>query len=149
MAKVPDELGTLLAWPLFQEYHKSCPNFSDQVDRFLRATMDEVRTSTSNKVVRSILHIIGLADFGLFRKSVLRLELTGIIAYPRQRDHSAHTLFNYLLGWYFFRHAAALSGPLDDHFKIRGVGVVSGPLFQRDVFFGHIWQYVSLLHDIG
>jgi hypothetical protein len=151
MGKVPDELGMLTSWPTFQEYHKQCQNFPGQLDRFLTATMDEVRTSTSNKVVRSILHLIEISDFGLFRKSVLRRELSGVIAYPKQRDHSSHTLYNYLLGWYFFRHSEALKGPLDKHFQIRGVaaGASSPPFSNPSEFFGNVWQYVSLLHDIG
>ena len=122
MVKVPAKLSTLGFWPEFNSYHASCSNFSHQLERFLSATMDEVRTSTSNKVVRSVLHIIEMSDFGLFRKSVLRRELSGVIAYPRQRDHSAHTLYNYLLGWYFFRHANALQDPINKHFELRGVG---------------------------
>jgi hypothetical protein len=149
MGKVPDELSKLRSWPSFREYHKGCRNFPDQLERFLRATMDEVRTSTSNKVVRSILHIIEMSDFGLFRKSVLRRELSGVIAYPKQRDHSSHTLYNYLLGWYFFRHSTALKGPLDKHFQLRGVGAGASPFADRTEFFGNVWQYVSLLHDIG
>jgi hypothetical protein len=148
MAKVPDELRKLQTWPEFRKYHKTCADFSDQLERFLGATMDEVRTSTSNKVVRSILQIIEMSDFGLFRKSVLRRELSGVIAYPRQRDHSAHTLYNYLLGWYFFRHARALRDPLDKQFKLRGVDGRNSQ-GERWEFFGHIWQYASLLHDIG
>lgn len=151
MKKVPVELGELLSWPSFMDRHKKCADFSNELQRFLDATMDEVRTSTSNRIVRSILDLIEISDFGLFRKSVLRRELTGTIAYPRQRDHSSHTLYNYLLGWYFFRHSPVLSKALNQHFAARGVGPKSPAIpFRSDSeYFASVWQYVSLLHDIG
>jgi hypothetical protein len=151
MKKVPQELAELLAWPAFTERHKRCKNFSEELQRFLDATMDEVRTSTSNRIVRSILELIEISDFGLFRKSVLRRELTGTIAYPRQRDHSSHTLYNYLLGWYFFRHSTSLRQKLGEHFALRGVGGTAAPVpfGSVDEYFASVWQYVSLLHDIG
>jgi hypothetical protein len=151
MKKVPVELGELLSWSPFMDRHRKCTDFADELQRFLGATMDEVRTSTSNRIVRSILDLIEISDFGLFRKSVLRRELTGTIAYPRQRDHSSHTLYNYLLGWYFFRHSPVLSEALNRHFAERGVGAKNPPVpfGSNSEYFASVWQYVSLLHDIG
>jgi hypothetical protein len=151
MKNVPQELWQLLSWKPFQDYHKSCPDFPVELKRFLESTMDEVRTSTSNRIVRSILRLLEISDFGLFRKSVLRRELTGTIAYPRQRDHSSHTLYNYLLGWYFARHSTALSASLRTHFQLRGIGLkgAEAPFNSYEQYFAHVWQYVSLLHDIG
>src|SRR5205823_1257748 len=123
MKAIPTELAELLNHAPFQKYHKACgPEFDNDLKRFLSSTMDEVRTSTSNRIARLILHIIDIRDFGLFRKSVLRRELTGTIAYPRQRDHSSHTLYNYLLGWYFFLGSKPLRETLDRQFARRGVG---------------------------
>src|SRR5208337_515894 len=103
MKTIPKELETLISQREFKEYHRPCDDkFKDHVKRFLTATMDEVRTTTSNRVALEVLKRIGLGDFDLFRKAVLRRELTGEIAYQNQRDHSSHTLYNYLLGWYFF-----------------------------------------------
>src|SRR5262245_15157133 len=127
MKIAPVELRELLAWPPFMERHRTCKDFASEIERFLSATMDEVRTSTSNRIVRLVLDLIEISDFGLFRKSVLRRELTGTIAYPRQRDHSSHTLYNYLLGWYFFRHASLITASLSKHFTVRGVGAKNPP----------------------
>jgi hypothetical protein len=152
MKAVPSELAELLNRRSFKNYHKPCGSeFDNDVKRFLESTMDEVRTSTSNRIARSILHIIDIRDFGLFRKSVLRRELTGTIAYPRQRDHSSHTLYNYLLGWYFFLNSKLLRKVLDEQFAKRAVGRRGSrwPFPSPDEYFGCIWQYVSLLHDIG
>src|SRR5262245_45672147 len=151
MKIAPVELRELLAWPPFMERHRTCKDFASEIERFLSATMDEVRTSTSNRIVRSILDLIEISDFGLFRKSVLRRELTGTIAYPRQRDHSSHTLYNYLLGWYFFRHSPVVNEALSKHFAVRGVGAkgASVPFVSNAEYFASVWQYASLLHDIG
>jgi hypothetical protein len=95
------------------------------------------------------MQIIEIKDFGLFRKSVLLRELTGTIAYPKQRDHSSHTLYNYLLGWYFFCHSTAIKNAFVQEFNKRGVKKGDWPFSTDATYFGCIWQYVSLMHDIG
>jgi chromosome segregation ATPase len=77
MKTVPVELAELLNYASFRDYHKRCgAEFNNDVRRFLTSTMDEVRTSTSNRIARSILHIIDIRDFGLFRK-VAEAEVLG------------------------------------------------------------------------
>ncbi len=152
MNTVTTELRSLLTWGDFRAHHKNCGNeFEADLERFLASTMDEVRTATSNRVARAILNLLEIKDFGLFRKSVLRRELTGTIAYPRQRDHSSHTLNNYLLGWYFYRNCAPINGAFAIEFLKRGVGAKSHsfPFSASSEYFGCLWQYTSLLHDIG
>jgi len=111
--------------------------------------MDEVRITTSNRAALEVLKTIGLGDFALFREAVLRRELTGEIAYVNQRDHSSHTLYNYLLGWYFFIQSGRLKKALAEEFNKRGVPDSTFPFTDYSTYFGCIWQYVSLLHDIG
>lgn len=111
--------------------------------------MDEVRITTSNRAALEVLKTIGLGDFALFREAVLRRELTGEIAYVNQRDHSSHTLYNYLLGWYFFIQSGKLNKALAEEFNKRGVPGPTFPFTDYSTYFGCIWQYVSLLHDIG
>src|ERR1700730_1626740 len=109
MKTVPNELATLSSQSEFKEFHSRCDvKFTNHLERFLTATMDEVRLTTSNRAVLEVLKTIGLADFAQFREAVLRRELSGTIAYEKQRDHSSHTLYNYLLGWYFFAHSDKL-----------------------------------------
>jgi hypothetical protein len=106
MRVVPEELATLLSQPDFAAFHHECgTEFPEEVRRFLRATMDEVRLSTSSKVALNVLGTIGLTDAAKFREAVLRRELLGTIAYDKQRDHSSHTIYNYLLGWYSWQTA--------------------------------------------
>ena len=150
MKTIPKELDTLISQREFKKYHRPCdPKFKDHVKRFLTATMDEVRTTTSNRVALEVLKRIGLGDFDLFRKAVLRRELTGEIAYENQRDHSSHTLYNYLLGWYFFIYSGKLKKALTKEFDKRGIPRTTFPFNDYSTYFGCVWQYVSLLHDIG
>jgi hypothetical protein len=100
MNVVLKELERLTTSLRFREFHDALgSSFRSDILRFLQATTDEVRTITSHRVAECILKQIGLSDTMQFREAVLRRELYGNIAYQGQRDHSAHTLNNYLLGW--------------------------------------------------
>jgi hypothetical protein len=147
---VPEALGDLLSQPDFATFHHDCAEFPAKLRRFLNATMDEVRLSTSSRVALDILNTIGISDAAHFREAVLRRELFGNIAYPKQRDHSSHTLYNYLLGWYFFTYCAPLKAALVAEFEKRGVPKAGVEPFENtSKYFGCVWQYASLLHDIG
>lgn len=91
------------------------------------------------------LRIIDLADADHFRQGLLRREITGNMAYQRQRDHSAHTLNNYILGWYFFSNSIEVKKAISEHFAMRGI---VGEERAREGF-GNLWPFVSLLHDLG
>lgn len=151
MNTVPKELAKLLKRSEFKKFHSRCDDkIYNHLERFLSSTMDEVRLTTSNRAVLDILETIGLKDFGAFRDAVLRRELSGMIAYEKQRDHSSHTLYNYLLGWFFFVHSEKLKSALASEFGKRGIPNKIGDAFKDgSTYFGCIWQYVSLLHDIG
>ncbi|UGY17059.1 hypothetical protein HAP48_0006365 [Bradyrhizobium septentrionale] len=154
MKVVPKALSGLASKPAFKKAHKACgADFNGHLERFLTATMDEVRLTTSGRVVQSILNMIELADSIQFRDAVQPREISGMIEYEKQRDHSSHTLYNYLLGWYFFVHSERLRDALAVEFAKRGIPAVRNhPVegFRTDAaFFGFIWQYVSILHDIG
>ncbi len=151
MKVVPAELTELVKQPEFSKYHDTCGNkFAQDMARFLSATMDEVRLATSSRIALMVLDTMGIADSAVFREAVLRRELSGTIAYDKQRDHSSHTLYNYLLGWYFFINSPKLNGALRSEFAKRGVPQASLGLFRTNAdYFGSIWQYASLLHDVG
>ncbi len=150
MQTVPKALGSLLRNRTFNKFHNFGSEFRSDLRRFLNSTMDEVRLSMSTRVALKILDKIGISDAGYFREAVLRREVFGNIAYPRQRDHSSHTLYNYLLGWYLFIHCAKLRDALTTEFARRGVPSRKVPAFESDeIYFGSVWQYASLLHDVG
>jgi hypothetical protein len=138
----------------FSRFHKkhlgaSESEFRASLERFSTARMDLPRTNSSIDVARHALQIIGLSDFGDFRDFVLRREESRKMSYVAQRDHSAHTVNNYLLGWYFWGNCSAMQLALGLEFQKRGVGHRGAvfPFDSGDSFFGCLWPYVSLLHD--
>jgi hypothetical protein len=116
------------------------------VESFLGATMDEVRLYHANLCVEEILRPFDMDDADFFRKGVLRREVTGNVSYPKQRDHSAHTLHNYLLGWYYVTHADAIRNALTSEFTRRGL---INTKVSFEYCFTDLWPFPSLLHDIG
>jgi hypothetical protein len=88
----------------FSKYQKIIKNNSskDYLLKFLYSTVDEVRLFMSNKYSDTILSAMGVPELSYFRRTVLKKEITNDIDFLRQRDHGAHTLYNYLLGWLLF-----------------------------------------------
>jgi len=117
-----------------------------RLKRFLSATMDQVRTSHALDCTGRILKQADLEDVEAFREGVWKREVTGVIHFPGQRDHTAHTLNNWLLGWYIYSHSPPMRQALDAAIAARKW---AGTKFGADVFFGHAWLFTSLLHDIG
>lgn len=104
--------------------------------------MDEVRLLNAARFTRSELEFTDLADADHFRQGLLRREISGEMAYPKQRDHSAHTLHNFLLGWYIYCNVEPLRSAVTGQFQVRGSD-------NPDEDFRDSWPMVSLLHDIG
>lgn len=117
-----------------------------ELNRFLRATMDQVRVNHALQCTRRILKIADLDDLELFREGVWKREATRGMAYEKQRDHTAHTLNNWLLGWYFYDKSPAVKNALNAAIEARRWDVEKFPI---EHYFGHVWQFTSLLHDIG
>lgn len=112
----------------------------DSVSNFLNARMDEVRIYWAIKSSERILSYVRAEDALGFQMNVLRREREGSISYKKQRDHTCHTVNNYLLGWYFFRNSDILQKCIFSAFSRRGI---------KQTSFMYMWMYVSLLHDIG
>lgn len=123
--------------------HNTYPEGQDILKNFLFATMDEVRLRNAATYSRGILKITDIDDLDHFRVGLLRRETVGDISYPKQRDHSAHTLYNFLLGWYFYEACPSLRVSLNDHFGKRNE--VKEQIYR----FGDIWPFVSVAHDLG
>lgn len=86
----------------YYKYHNSriSEDACDYLKKFLTASMDEIRLRYAEKFSECVLDITGAHPMKFFRTAVLRKELFSDIDYDLQRDHSAHTLHNFLLGWY-------------------------------------------------
>lgn len=136
MKTVPEELFEFATKDsILQGYLNNYTHFNDDLKRFLFATMDEVRIWRAYEVTRNVLSIIDFDDAEYFREGVLKREATGTITYQSQRDHSTHTLYNWLLGWYFYTKCSTIRDKLDKQIKIRGW---PNGGFGIEEYFGHI-----------
>lgn len=129
----------------FRVAHQGCD--PGLLGRFLGATMDEARLRFADGYAAQVLEKYDVEDWVHFRQGVHRREVAGEVAYDGQRDHSAHTLNNYLIGAYFWHHAPGLRASLVDHMNRRGIEASGGP--EDSVRFFNLWVMTSLLHDIG
>ena len=120
------------------------------LDDFLFSTVDEVRSRNANKLAQATLTLQFLDEITFFRESVLRREARGDIAYPGQRDHTAHTVNNWLLGWLIYEHSEPFRNAFKKAAEPRRLLVSgTGEHVDEEIAFGNVWIYASLLHDIG
>ncbi|WP_042876575.1 hypothetical protein [Cupriavidus necator] len=131
------------------DIEKSGPTIQDELVHFLSTTMDQVRVNKALDCTRRVLAIADLEDFEMFREGVWKREATRGMAYDKQRDHTAHTLNNWLLGWYFYSHSDRIYSAINTAIERRDWNPSASHKFSFDQYFGHTWQYTSLLHDIG
>jgi hypothetical protein len=116
------------------------------MDDILVSRGDQDRLHFAEEYAGAVLAITDLADAMWFRRGVMRKETLPSTRYPRQRDHTIHTLHNYLLGWYFFINSATVNQQFRAAFAARGLRIDDDSTILR---FGELWCFVSLLHDIG
>jgi hypothetical protein len=123
------------------------PPWRDTLDRFMRATMDEVRLQLASELASQTLKLSAFDEVIPFREAVLRREAGADISYDKQRDHSAHTITNWLLGWLIYENSESLRNAMKEATEARGLGK---ELKRNPVeAFGDVWTYASILHDIG
>jgi predicted HD phosphohydrolase len=132
--------------PAYQAAHGDVP--TESLEKFLSATMDEVRLYWADEYAVEVLKKRDLDDAAHFRHGVMRRELQGDVGYDRQRDHSAHTLNNYLLGWAFFQHSQVFREAFDKQLKARRPSA-DVPDERSARAFAIVWTWASLLHDTG
>ncbi len=117
------------------------------LSNWLAATSDEDRLHFAEDYAKLVLKETEADDASFFRRGVWLKENIPAVQYAGQRDHSVHTLNNYLLGWYLFVNSDAVRDGFRSVFERRGSSLThDGSLFDR---FGEIWCFASLLHDIG
>jgi hypothetical protein len=113
------------------------------LEQFLSATTDSVRLVRASQASRSILEEFDMEELEELRAEVQASELMRVIPYGRQTDHSAHTLYLYLLGLYLFFACKPLRTKLA---TFLGEPDQSEKFVQKFLF---QWMFVSLLHDVG
>src|SRR5262249_5343522 len=116
---------------------------TDDIEQFMNSTTDSVRLVRASQASRKILQVYDLEELEELRSTVQLSELLRIIPYARQTDHSAHTLYVYLLGIYLFFACSPLRKGIATFLKEQDN---SRPLLIRFFF---QWVFASLLHDIG
>jgi hypothetical protein len=116
-------------------------DFCDKLELFLNSTTDAQRLVAAERTSRIILERNDLDDLGELREEVRTLELMRKISYPNQTDHSAHSLYVYILGLWLLGNSTKLCKIVADFFP--------GIIKQWNDDFLFPWVYVSLLHDIG
>jgi hypothetical protein len=124
--------------------------YAGSLNSFLSATMDEVRLRYAIEYAKKVLSVTDIDDFNFFSIGVLKREISGNISYSNQRDHSAHVLYNYLLGWYIFEHNDIIRNSFKAHCELRDINSTwkTDNYYHYSAFYV-LWQLVSLLHDIG
>jgi hypothetical protein len=123
---------------------------ADDLQAFLDANLDEIRLFYAEKFADAVLRKTDHDDAIYFRHGVLRREITKDMEFEKQRDHAAHTVNNYLLGWFVVCNSEIMSSALFDAFARRKPHWMAE--MDSDYFysrFGSIWMIPSLLHDVG
>lgn len=125
------------------------PKEKDLMD-FLKASNDEVRLMKADDFSAAALTLSDLRDAAYFRNAIMRKELSAEIDFKKQRDHAAHTLYNYLIGWYFFEKSPMINSAMKTHIRMREFNLSCRGEIDKETFaFGIVWTFASLLHDIG
>ena len=131
--------------PQFALLHRLAQNetLSKDLKQFLEATIDEVRLHYAERAAHATLALTDIDDSRYFRKAVLLRELKSTMGYEKQRDHAAHTVHNYLLGWFIVLNSSEVRTQAKRQFAMR---------FDEECVeqnFMNLWAIPSLLHDIG
>jgi hypothetical protein len=129
------------------------PELIEEVARFFETRTDISRLGVAEKVAESILSIHGVDELAALRSIVAKQELMRHIKYERQIDHTAHTVYLYLLGVWFYDNVPAVRVAIDNQLSTTGTGTrtSSSPSAETKPIddFLLVWSYASLLHDIG
>jgi hypothetical protein len=136
---------------------KTCPELLECVDRMFRSRSDVRRLVAAQDVARAVLKKNDADDLLRLRDIVATQELRRLIKYPDQKDHTAHTVYLYLLGVWLFDHLQDVRKNFVKKHKISNVAlsVKSGcdspgvEVDSVDEKFLFHWMYASLLHDVG
>ena len=130
------------------------PELLKCVERLFQARSDIHRLHAAQDVAALVLEQHDFDDLLPLRSIVAVQELRRQITYAKQKDHTAHTVYLYLLGIWLFHHLPQLREAFRRKHKIANEVVNIGDgqyvLVDRvDHEFLFQWTYASLLHDVG
>ena len=127
-------------------FHRGIEDSVPNLTNVFSVSADQDRLHYAEEYALAVMRLSDLGDFTWFRRGVLLRETVPTTRYPEQRDHSVHTLHNYLLGWYFFVNSPVVRDHFQKAFHARNLRTDLGSIITR---FGELWCFTSLLHDIG
>lgn len=138
--------------------------FLNDLEQFFAARTDQHRLANAQTVCNMLLENHDYGEFIEVRELVAKMELLRSITFSDQRDHTAHTLYLFLMGIWLFDNVPKLRESFRNHCKnnLKGISnIFQNHLKQPDVVtfedfenniadvFVFQWIYASLLHDIG
>ncbi|ANF94808.1 hypothetical protein [Paenibacillus bovis] len=115
------------------------PNLTEKLEEFFETRSDIKRIQLSENICERILNLTDFSDIIPIRSEVATLEIKRRIDYKKQSDHTAHTLYLFLLGIWVYDNIPQLREKIDK--SIDSQKPIKMFLFQ--------WTFASLLHDIG
>lgn len=122
------------------EYLRSkIPQLAEELEQFFITRSDIQRIQKAEALAERILELTDFADLVPIRSGVATLEIKRRISYEKQTDHTAHTLYLFLLGIWVYDNIPSLRDSIDESIKS------SNPIHM----FVFQWTYASLVHDIG
>lgn len=115
------------------------PELPVYVKNFFMTRSDIQRIQKAEELAGKILSISDFDDLIPLRDEVATLEIKRLINYEKQTDHTAHTVYLFLLGIWIYDNVPVLRESIDK--KIPSSKHIKMFVFQ--------WTFASLLHDIG
>ncbi|ANE45357.1 hypothetical protein SY83_02340 [Paenibacillus swuensis] len=115
------------------------PGLAVELHDFFQIRSDIQRIQKAESIAQKILKLTDFSEMLPIRSEVATLELKRRITYNKQTDHTAHTLYLFLLGIYVYDTVTILKGAIDR--SINSSKPIRMFIFQ--------WTFASLLHDIG
>ncbi|MCW2276677.1 hypothetical protein [Heliophilum fasciatum] len=111
----------------------------DKLKNFFQARSDFKRIIEAEKVARHILDTMDYQEIACLRHEVASLEIKREIEYSKQTDHTAHTLYLFLLGIFIYDNVPGIKEKINRSIESS----------KKEKMFLFRWIIASLLHDIG
>lgn len=124
---------------------KSYEDFIRNLTIFLEARTDARRLIYSQKVAETLLKTHYLQEMTKLRRKVADFELQRIMEYKKQRDHTAHTLYLFLLGIWLYDSVPIVR----DSYNANTIEILPWSRRKPEAKFLFQWLYASILHDLG
>lgn len=115
------------------------PGLAVYIEDFFTTRSDIERIQKAEQLSERILSLTDFTDFVQLRSEVATIEIKRLINYKKQSDHTAHTVYLFLLGIWVYDHIIELRQRIDSF--IESKVPMKMFIFQ--------WTFSSLLHDIG